>query len=70
MCSVRSNAVLCLTLLLETHEGRERALATGMDAVLQDLRSRKDGHDDGAFTQDLEVREERQQHRRRAPVCI
>ncbi|CAM9726556.1 unnamed protein product, partial [Pylaiella littoralis] len=50
---VRSNAVLCLTLLLRDREGRERALATGMDAVLQDLRSRKAGHDDHAFTQDI-----------------
>lgn len=54
--SVRSNAVLCLTLFLGAREGRERALATGMDAVLQDLRSRKAGHDDHVFTKGIEVR--------------
>lgn len=52
---MRSHAIRGLRLLLEAREARERALATGMDAVLQDLRSRTAGPDDSAFAQDIEV---------------
>lgn len=53
--SVRLYAIRGLRVLLEAREARERALATGMDAVLQDLRSRTAGSDDSAFAQNIEV---------------
>lgn len=53
---MRYHAIRALRLLLEAREARERALATGMDAVLQDLRSRMAGSsDDSAFARDIEV---------------
>lgn len=52
---VRSHAIRALRLLLEAREARERALATGMDAVLQDLRSRTAESDDSAFAQAIQV---------------
>lgn len=53
--SVRSHAIRSLRLLLDAPEARERALAAGMDAVLQDLKSRTAGSDDYAFARDIEV---------------
>eukprot|EP00903_Cladosiphon_okamuranus_P007954 g7678.t1 len=51
---VRSHAIRALRLLLEAREARERALAAGMDAVLQDLRSRMAGSDNSTFARDTE----------------
>ena len=66
---MRSKAVLAFRGLLEAGEARERALATGTDALLQDLRARKiksksstnantnsekSGHDP-TFVKDVEV---------------
>lgn len=51
---VRSNAIRALRLLLEAREAKERALETGMDALLQDLRSRS-SHD-SSIVEGVEVR--------------
>lgn len=67
--SVRSHAITAFRGLLEAEEARERALATGTDALLQDLRSRKSKKSNGnsnnknsghdlTFVKDVEVSNE------------
>ncbi|CAM9442039.1 unnamed protein product, partial [Hapterophycus canaliculatus] len=52
---VQSGVVRCLTLLLGRREARARALAKGMDALLQDLGSRRRTRDgDSTFVQGVE----------------
>ncbi|CAM9846661.1 unnamed protein product [Scytosiphon promiscuus] len=53
---VQSNVVRCLALLLGDREARDGALATGMDALLQDLISRRRSDDgDSKFITDVEA---------------
>lgn len=66
---MRSHAVRAFRGLLGAEEARERALVTGTDALLQDLRSRKNKKSNGnsniknsgrdlAFVKDVEVSNE------------